>query len=76
MPKEVRMTTHSRFSGSGPKNEAKAPGMEETASSSTWASFSTEERKPPFWLSTARMTATMPTSMMMPWIKSLMAVAM
>ena len=30
MPREVRITTPSRFRGSGPKKEANAPGMVET----------------------------------------------
>ena len=76
MPSEVSSTTPSRFRGSGPKKEAKTPGMSETAGSLTWASPSRAARNPPWLLRTARITAQMPKSMMMPWMKSLMAVAM
>ena len=75
MPREVSSTTPSRFTGSGPKKEANTPGAEETAGSLTWASPSRAARNPPWLLRTARITAQMPKSMMMPWMKSLMAVA-
>ena len=76
VPREVRSTTPSRVSGSGPKKEVNAPespsfvadGICERA---RWASM-----KPPLSFSTAAMTSTMPTSMMRPWMKSLIAVAM
>ena len=54
---------------------AAASGVEETVSSETIASPSRAARKPPWLLSTAPITAQMPTSIMMPWIKSLIAVA-
>ena len=75
MPREVRTTTPSRFRGSGPKKEAKMPGAADTSGSLTWASPSRAARKPPWLFRTAAITATMPKIMMMPWIKSLMAVA-
>ena len=75
MPREVRITTPSRLSGSGPKKEAKTPGTSEVAGSLTWASPSRAAMKPPWLWRTAAMTAQMPKIMMMPWIKSLMAVA-
>ena len=74
MPRLVRSTTPSRLTGSGPKKEAYTPGT--PLSPWTLASFSRAARKPPWVCSTAPITATMPASMMMPWIKSLMAVAM
>ena len=39
MPSDVRITTPRRFKGSGPKKEAKIPGVEVTDSSVTLASF-------------------------------------
>ena len=73
MPRLVRITTPSRLTGSGPKKEAYTPGT--LLSPFTWASFSRAARKPPWLWSTARITAAIPASMMIPWIKSLMAVA-
>ena len=75
MPREVRITTNSRFSGSGPKKEAKIPGVEATVSSVTFARPSSAAIKPPLLFNTAAMIVAMPPSMMMPWMKSLMAVA-
>ena len=76
MPSDVRMTTPSRLSGSGPKNELKMPGAVETVSSVTADSPCSAARKPPWLFSTAPMTAQMPKIMMMPWMKSFTAVAM
>jgi len=42
VPREVSITTPSRFSGSGPKNELKTPGVELTVSSVTLASPSSD----------------------------------
>ena len=78
VPREVRMITPSRFKGSGPKKDVKAPGCPIVTSTSLGirAILPTASMKPPWPERTAAMTATMPASMMMPWIKSLMAVAM
>ena len=76
MPRLVSRTTPNRFTGSGPKKEANTPGTLDTAASCTWASASMEAVNPPLAASTASTTATMPTSMMMPWMKSFTAVAM
>ena len=76
MPREVRITTKSRFRGSGPRKEAKIPGVEETVSSVTLARPSRASIRPPLLFSTAAMTVAMPPSMIIPWRKSLMAVAM
>ena len=70
------MTTPRSSSGLGPKKEVNAPGVVVTEASSTRASASMAAMKPPFSLSTASTTTTMPPSMMRPWMKSLMAVAM
>ena len=69
------MTTPSRFTGSGPKNEANAPFIVVVAGSETAARFDMACTRPPWLCRTAAMTAQMPKSMMMPWMKSLIAVA-
>ena len=66
MPSEVRITTNSKFSGSGPKNDEKIPGVEETLSSVIRAKPSSAVKNPPFDSSTAYITAEMPTSMTTP----------
>ena len=76
MPREVRITTNRRFRGSGPKKDAKVPGAVETVSSVILARPSRAAMKPPLLFSTAAMIVLMPKSMMIPWMKSLMAVAM
>ena len=76
MPRLVRIITQKRLKGSGPKKEAKMPGVFDTAGSSIRARPSSAAMKPPWPFSTAAMTATMPKSMMMPWMKSFTAVAM
>ena len=72
------MTTPSRFKGSGPKNEVYAPGCPRVAGTSLgiWASFPTAAVKPPWPFNTLAIMATIPASMIIPWIKSLIAVAM
>ena len=64
-----------RLMGSGPKKELNTPGVELTVSSETCASLLRASRNPPFELRTARMTATIPKSIIMPCMKSLIAVA-
>lgn len=76
MPKEVRMTTHNKENGSGPKNEANTPGTSETEGSLTWANAASEPMKPPLVFKTAAIIIMIPPIMMMPWMKSLIAVAM
>ena len=76
MPREVSRTTPRRFSGSGPKKDAKTPGVSDTLSSVTRASPSSAARKPPWLFSTETITAMIPPIMIKPWIKSLTAVAM
>ena len=66
MPREVRRTTPRRSRGAGPKKEANTPGASDTAGSLTRARPSRAAIKPPWLFSTAAMTATMPTIMMMP----------
>ena len=68
--------TQNRENGSGPKKDANTPGVVDVEASSTLASPSMAAIKPPFELSTARITATIPKSITIPWIKSFMAVAM
>lgn len=78
MPREVRITTPSRLMGSGPKKEANTPGAAmgpAPDSAGTCARPFSAARKPPWLFSTAPITAQMPKIMIMPWIKSLMAVA-
>ena len=53
MPSEVKITTKSKFSGSGPKNEEKIPGVVVTLSSVIRASPSSEAMNPPLDSSTA-----------------------
>ena len=72
----MRITTHRRENGSGPKNEAKIPGAVLTDGSVTLASAASEPTKPPLIFRTERMIATIPKSIMMPWMKSFTAVAM
>ncbi len=50
----------------GPKKEVNAPGVVVTEASSTRASASMAAMKPPFSLSTASTTTTMPPSMIRP----------
>ena len=50
--------------------------MSDTAGSVTRARLSIAAINPPWVLSTAAITAIMPKIMIMPWMKSLMAVAM
>ena len=50
--------------------------MSVTAGSLTSAKLCKAAMKPPFSPRTAAMTATMPASMISPWMKSLIAVAM
>ena len=69
------MTTKRRFSGSGPKNEVNMPGVVVTEGSVMRASPSSDAANPPLEESTAEMTATSPPSMIMPCMKSLIAVA-
>ena len=78
MPREVRITTPKRLMGSGPKKELKMPGTVPLPIVPSVAADSPlrEAMKPPLLLITAQMTATMPNSMMMPWMKSFTAVAM
>ena len=71
----MRITTPSKLSGSGPKKELNAPGAVLTLSSVTFARPLSASIKPPLLPSTAAITATMPISIIMPWIKSLIAVA-
>jgi len=52
--------TPRRFIGSGPKNEAKIPGVSDTAESLTFASPSRAAINPPWLLSTAAITAMIP----------------
>ena len=66
MPREVRMTTPRRLKGSGPRKELKTPGVVEMVSSVTLARPSIAASSPPLALRTARMTAVIPNSMMIP----------
>ena len=77
MPREVSSTTPRRLKGSGPKKELKTPETVPLAmvSSFTAARPFRDSMKPPLLPRTAAMTATMPTSMIRPWMKSLTAVA-
>ena len=71
MPREVSITTNSRNMGSAPRKEAYCqPPVGPVASRSM------ARDRPPLSPRTAAMTATMPKSMMMPWMKSFQAVAM
>ena len=65
------MTTNSRNRGSAPRKEAYCQPP-----AGPVASFSIARARPPLSPSTAAITATMPKSMMMPWMKSFQAVAM
>ena len=69
------MITPSRFKGSGPKNELNTPGAEDTDGSLTWDKAFNAPMNPPLMESTAPIMATIPKIMMMPWMKSFMAVA-
>ena len=75
MPSDVRTTTPSRLNKSGPKKLTKGPCMAEP-SAGIWDSEMMASEKPPLFRMTATMTAMMPSSMTMPWMKSFMTVAM
>ena len=76
VPRDVSRMTPSRLTGSGPKKLAKTPGVVATLSSVTLARPSSALIRPPWLFRTATITATMPNSMIRPWMKSLTAVAM
>ena len=64
MPREVSSTTPSRFAGSGAEEGgANTPGAEETAGRSPGPALQGRQH---WLLRTARITAQMPKSMMMP----------
>ena len=72
------MTTPSRFTGSGPKKAVKAPGWPRVGGgvARELGQLVNGVHKPALAERTAAMTMTIPKSMIIPWIKSLMAVAM
>ena len=68
MPREVSTTTKKRNMGLGPNIDVNSlPAVS--------LSVATAFVKPPFSASTAIITVTMPTSIMIPWMKSFIAVA-
>ena len=69
------ITTNRRLTGSGPIKDAKTPGVDETVSSVTLARPSKAAISPPLLIRTATITVTMPNNIMIPCIKSFMAVA-
>ena len=75
MPRLVRITTPSRFSGSGPNMLTNAPSMVDKSDGMRDNSLMASVN-PPLFTSTATMTATMPSNMTMPCRKSFMTVAM
>ena len=66
MPSDVRITTHRSPKGSGPKNDANAPGVDVACASSTRANASIACMNPPFDFNTDAMTAMIPMIMIHP----------
>ena len=69
------MTTPRRFSGSGPKNDTNAPCIPAATSEGCCESVVRACMKPPLLLRTVAITATIPKSITIPWIKSFATVA-
>ena len=61
--------------GCGPKNDTNAPFSAGADSEGICERFSNAAVKPPLPAKTDKITAQMPTSMIIPWIKSFTAVA-
>lgn len=76
VPRDVRITTPRRLQGSGPRMVAKPPFCVGSVSAGICDIFVMACISPPCVLSTAAIMMTMPKSMMMPWMKSLRAVAL
>ena len=75
MPRLVRMMTPMRSGRFGPKKLTNGPAISDPSAGMSESDVMASV-KPPLFTSTATMTATMPSSMTMPWMKSFMTVAM
>ena len=75
MPKLVSTMTPMRSGRFGPKKLTNGPAIS-LPSAGMSDSLVRASVKPPLFTSTATMTATMPSSMTMPWMKSFITVAM
>ena len=75
MPRLVSTMTPMRSGRFGPKKLTKGPAIWESSAGMS-DSVAMASVKPPLFTNTATMTATMPSSMTMPWMKSFITVAM
>ena len=75
MPRLVSTMTPMRSGRFGPKKLTNGPAISEFSAGISDNVVSASV-KPPLFTNTATMTATMPNSMTMPWMKSFMTVAM
>ncbi len=75
MPSDVSTTTPSRLNKSGPKKLTNGPAIDDP-SAEICDSCTTASEKPPLLITTATITAVMPSSITMPWMKSFITVAM
>ena len=69
MPSEVRMITPSKLSASGPNIEVNGPAMA-LPSAGICERFTIAVAIPPWPFNTAKITAMIPMSMIVPWMKS------